>query len=69
MAGKVTSRTGGDRLSVWDEVTRRHWASRGSFEVAWRMFRKSGHCDGCAGCFGSGAMSKDEPRTSGINLA
>jgi hypothetical protein len=26
---------------------------------------RSGHCDGCAGCFGSGVNSKVEPRNVG----
>lgn len=61
----ATSRARSDRLSVGEEMTRLHLDVASLFRGCLAEVSRSGHCDGCAGCFGSGANSKVEPRNVG----
>lgn len=62
VCGFATSRARSDRLSVGEEMTRLHLDIASLFRGCLAAVSRSGHCDGCPGCFGSGANSKVEPR-------
>jgi hypothetical protein len=63
----ATSRTVGDRLSVWMQMMRLHLGCLELFRGCLAKVVGLGTVM-VAGCFDGGANSKVEPRTSGTNL-